>query len=737
MKTMVVRFLLLLTLCGIAAAQTRVIDSVDPRIGVLGAGGNVIGPSLPWGSIHPSPDGPGGKTAGYKDGKIRGFSQAHVSGTGGHGKYGTFLISPQIGMAFGEEQHDSEISDERAAPGYYAVTLARYNIRAEVAPAAHAAIYRFTFPASNDAALLFDLSHTIPGDIIQAGGGITAGKISVNNAEHTIDGWGEYLGGWAGEPFRIYFHAVVDHAGKTGVWKQGEASEASEATVEKPGDRVSAYLHLNTKGNEAVLVKIGISFTSSEQAAKYIAAEIPGWSFDRTRKAAEEVWSRRLGSIQVEGGTPAQRKIFYTSLYHSFIMPRDRTADNPRYGQEPLWDDQYATWDTWRTLYPLMSLIAPEMVVGNVRSMINRWQRNGRVMDAFAAGNERDYDLNGDKKFYQGNQGGDDATNVIADAYARKLPGIDWEAAYAVMKGMAEKQREPAYLENDRGWIPQDLAKRHSWVSTTMEAAYNDYCTSAVARGLGKRSDADRFLKRSEQWVNVWDPDLESEGFKGFVCPRKSDGTWVARDPAQWKDQWSGPYYEGTGWIYSFFAPHDFARLIAMCGGRKAFVERLERGLQKGLIDFSNEPSFMTLRSFHYAGRPDRTSYWTREVMKQYTEQGYPGDEDSGAMGSWYALSAIGLFPNAGQDVWLINAPLFPKTVVHLGNGATLTIVADGLSETKLNVQSATLNGKPLTRAWLHDAEIRKGGELRLVMAHDPSDWGTKELPPSASGPGR
>lgn len=723
----------------VAAAAPNFVDKVDMSMGVAGDSNGVIGPQLPHGSINPSPQTPHGGHGGYRLGQpIRGFGQLHVSGTG-WGTYGQIFFSPQIGVAIGETEHDSPATDEIATPAYYAATLQRYGIRAEVTPAHHAAIYRFTYPARSDAALVFDLAHSIPTDIApEIKGKFQGGEVHVDAARRALWGYGVYAGGFTnGAPYTVWFYAEVNADIRSfGTW---EGAEQRPDRADAAGtQRLGAYLRfrLDANGTEApsniaeggqgapasgapVLLKVAVSFRNGETARSYLEREIPRFDFGAVRQTAEAEWNQALGTIVLEGASAEQEHLFYTTLYHSFLMPRDRTGDNVAWSSElPFWDDQYAVWDTWRTKFPLMCLIRPSVVRDNVMSFVDRLRHRGEVGDSFVAGHD------GPK------QGGDDIDNIIAEAYATRVPGIDWDKARDVLRHDAAIQRYPEYRE--RGWIPDD---RHPLMacSNTLECAYNDACAATVfADAKSMDQDAAAYLARARAWEQLWNPALTSDGVTGFIQPRRSDGTWVAIDAKQNFGSWHSHFYEANSWTYSLFVPHDFARVIQLCGGPEKFVARVDHAFAAGLVELANEPSFMAARSLNYAGRPDRNAYWTHHVMTHLygLKRGYPGNEDSGAMGSWYVFSALGFFPNAGQGVYLVNGPFCRHIEVTLGNGRKLAIDAKDVSDTNIYVQTMTLNGKPWPKNWFTYDDIAAGGHLEFVMGPQPSTWGTK--PPFA-----
>lgn len=715
---------------------------VDPFMGVTGRGNTVIGPQLPWGSISPSPDTPEGGSDGYNPQKrIRGFSQLHVTGTGSYGKYGQFLLSPQIGLNPAETGHDSDKADETAGVAQYRVRLKSYDIFCELTPTAHAALYRFTFPRSTNAYVLLDLAHNIPGNLFRAGL-VEEGAVFVDPTNHIIRGWGNYWGGWSAEAVRLYFACRYSASGTAfGTWKNSSLTPGvATQTGERRRDGIGAYVRFATTTNQPVLFKIAVSFTSMDRAQEFLDREIPDWDYDKVRDQALAIWNEQLGKIQLEGATPDEQTIFYTSLYNTMRMPKDRTGDNPAWSSsEPYWDDHYCVWDTWKTLFPLDVLLHESMVRDNVRAFIDRYRHNGEVQDAFIGGNDRYYKWTGENNpEWLGNQGGDDVDNIIADACAKDVAGVDWNAAYDLIKHDADTARAPSYRAENRGWVPYRKFQFGLYCSRSLEFSYNDYCAALMARKLGHSEDATTYRQRSRNWEQLWNPATESDGFKGFITPRWLDGNWLAYNPKDDRPATSPggvdrSFYEGSSWVYSYFIPHDFARLITLSGGAEAYCTRLQHALQAELIDFSNEPSFLTPYSFIYAGRPDLCSLWVRKNAASYTRTGFPGDEDGGAMSAWYVFAALGFFPNAGQDIYLLNGPMYPKATLTMENGRQIVIEGVNAGPENIYVQSLTVNGKPWPRAWLRHGDLKEGATLRFVMGPQPSDWGRQEVPPSAS----
>jgi len=707
-----------------AQRKPMLADYVNPYIGVLDDESYcTVGPQLPFGSVNPGPQTVEGGNDGYSFYEsIRGFAQLHVSGTG-WGKYGQFLISPQIGLAVGENKHDSPKSDEAAKAYYYSVNLLRYGIKTEFTPTNHAVIYRFTFPKSTEASILIDITHSLTRDIAtQIGGQVSAGDVKIDTVSNNkIIGHGRYSGGFGEGEYEVYFCAKFSRPyNNFGVWKDYKKDRKDHMAISNPNERIGAYVGFQTSEQEAIYLKIAISLKSSDQAEIWLDGEIPDWDFETVKLRAQNSWNRELGKILVEGGSERDKTLFYSAMFRSMMMPRDRTNDIKGWPEDaPLWDDHYAVWDTWRTMFPLMTIIKPEVVRDNINSFIERFKKNKVVKDAFIAGSD----------MFQ-EQGGNNIDNIIGDAFVKKIPGVDWEKAYELLKYDADNER----LGHQKGSLPNQIDtmvagyKKRGWIpggimscSMSLEYSYNDFCVAQVAKGLGKKADFNTYFKRSQLWSELWNPNLESRGFKGYIGPRKTNGEWINIDPAKNWGSWGEYFYEGSSWTYSYFAPQDFPKLIKLSGGSDLFCQRLIYGLSQRLIDYRNEPAFLAIHAFHYANRPDLASYWVKKMMSEgYTDEGYPGNEDSGAMGSWYVFAALGIFPNAGQPLYFIHGPSFSRITVTLGNHKTLLITANGLSKENSYVKACSLNGKTLNGSFISHEQIMAGGKLDFTMGPDP-----------------
>jgi predicted alpha-1,2-mannosidase len=732
--------LALLLACPCAFAQHA--RFVDPFLGAAGGGNVFPGPAMPFGEIKPGPDmdnGPGhDANAGWSEtGYIRGFSQTHVSGTGGGARYGNILVTATTGQPAPTDS-ESPRENEHGSAGYYAVKLSRYGIGVEITAARRAAIYRFRFPQSQRANLLIDVSH-----YLVSGLRTQENQIPVSSTVHIfspteITGSTSVKGGWNKQPvpYTVYFYAETDTpADSTGTWLGSRLNAGSREASGTPTTAAGAWLSYSPESGRTVQMKIGISFISVDQARRNLAAEIPGFDFDAVHAAAVAAWNQALSPIDIEGETPEQAQIFYTALYHTMLMPSDRTGENPLWhSTEPYYDDYYAIWDIFRTSGPLLTLIAPERETSIVRALVDLYRHEGWLPDA-RSGN------------YNGRtQGGSNAEFMLTDAYVKGLPGIDWKTALAAEIHDAEVS--PAdHLKEGRGGLDDwhklgyvSIEGSDRSGSVAMEYAADDFEIALLAKNIGSSADYEKYLKRSANWENLWDASFTDGGFTGFIRTRHRDGTWLSPFTAMDHCTWGGDtFYEGNSWTYSFFVPQNVAGLIGKMGGPETFVRRLDAFFAvPGRYDVGNEPGFLTPYLYNWAGRPDKTAEHVRAIIAASYHsgmRGLPGNDDSGAMSSWYIFGQMGIFPNAGQTVYLIGSPAYSRTILHLAGGKDFIIEARKLSAKNIYVIAATLDGQPLDRAWLRHSEIIAGGRLVLTMSSTPGNWGRSDLPPSTASP--
>ena len=702
---------------------------------------------MPFGMVKPSPDCTVSPNSGWlpMPVQVNGFAQVHVSGTGGGPKYGNILVTP-FGKGLDSNKHIDYRKYEDIKLGYYATTFKNSGIKTEITTALRASFYKFTYPKDSLKSLMIDAGfflgeNPIP-DSREAQQFIGSEIKIVSDTE--VEGYTRIRGGWNnGKAYTVYFYAQTDKPFVD--WKTWKGDKISKETVQFDSYQKTGALLRFANSDSIVNLKVGISFISSAKAHENLKKDIPHWSFDEVLKNLTAEWEKLLCKITIsENASEKLKKMFYTGLYHTMIMPADRNGENPLwFDNEPYYDDFYAIWDTYRTSLPLITIIDPKREVDLVRSLINIYKRDGYMPDA------RSGNSNGRT------QGGSNADIVVADAFVKGLKGIDYELGLQAMLkdatvppgGNEEAEGRGGlipYLE--LGYVPFGIDRAGN---RTVEYAFCDYAIAVVAKGLGKEELYKHYMKQSENWKNLWRDDYEHEGAKGFIMPRDKDGKWLDRLPfghskklkptyeytpvtseGPWYTPWwSTFFYEATSWEYSLSIPHDVDGLIAKCGGKEMFEKRLDTFFDKEFFNVNNEPSFLSPCLYHWIGKPHRSSDRIRDIIeKNYNDSaiGLPGNDDSGAMSSWLAFHMIGLYPNAGHDYYLINTPHVDYTAINLEGGKKFEIIAPALSEKNIYIKSVKLNGKDYPYSTLRHQDIVNGGKLVIELSETPTNWGEK-----------
>ena len=711
---------LLAVSCG---RERDVTQYVDPSIGTLRGGHVVVGPCCPFGMVKPSPDVQGCNPGwGPMDKPLSGFSQLHVSGTGGSPKYGNVLLMPfSEGMYMLD--HLALREEEKMELGYYATTLAGTGIQVEITAAERAALYRIHYPKEGGRGLEVDAGFVLKNKR-GTGQENLDGAVEVVS-DHEICGFTTSRGGWGGgDPYTVYFSILSD----------------TPIAHHKP-----LYRQINLgfdEGAELVSLKVGISFISIEQARHNAESYLPDWDFEAARQRLVAQWKPLLERVQIHPRSSLkQKRMFYTALYHTMLMPSDRTGEwEKARPDEPYYDDYFTLWDTYRCALPLITLIDEQREADIVSSLINIYRYDGFMPDG------RSGNCNGST------QGSSNADIVITDAYVKGVKGIDYETGLQAMLKDAtvssERERKEGRVGlqwyNTIGYIPWWISHAGS---RTVDHCLCDYAISVLADGLGHKDLAEKYREQSHNWRNLFRKDVEDDGVRGFILPRDEKGQWldefavdqdgdgrpdttfVFRPDQSFHGHWNNFYYEANAYETSLCVPHDIDLLIEECGGVEAFKKRLDQLFQKGYCDVGNEPSFLTSCLYHWIGRPDLTSDIVARLIKSdFSDQpdGLPGNDDSGAMSSWLAFHMMGLYPFAGTDMYLIHSPQVSSATLSLKEGKRFSIVAKGLSPECKYIRSAKLNGKEYPYSTLRHEDLIKGGRLVLEMAEEPGGWGQK-----------
>lgn len=711
--------------------QVRVTGYVDPFIG-SDHGNTFVGAALPFSIAKPGPDVlPPYNTAGYNEkNKIEGFSQTHLSGTGGGGRYGNVMLSPLVGEPTITNRAGNR-SNEVASPGYYAVTVGRKpgDVRTELTLTERCSYHRYRFYTWDkkpkvQGVVMIDPAKVISRKRDSLDSRCTGAELKYNETDQSVSGSASYAGGWGGQnPYKVYFYIKPNKQPiATGSWL--EDSVFTEISTEAKGKVCGLYLRYNFAQQEEMVVKVGISFRSLQDAIKN-ANQHPDFDFDAVRNEADQKWNALLSRIQVSGGTVEQQKTFYTNLYHTFLMPHDHSGESPNWEtNEPTFWDHYCMWDVFRAVMPLHTLIAPDQQRRILRSLLDVAKHTGWLPDAWVAGGHGQQ------------QGGTNADVVFADAINKGLldikdkPLMDSVWKYLERNAYSETDKPYVYgrqnkLLNQYGFLPADVK---CGSSITAEVSYNDFCIGLVAQKLGKSDVAKDLFSKSRRVWNLWKPDT------GYLWAKERNGSWAPNFSHTYTrpDSWNGPYfYEGSSWVYSYYMPHNFPELIKKRKGPRPFTAWLDRYFESGYFKLENEPLFYVPYLYNYAGRPDKTAVRVRELMKRDylpARNGLPGQDDSGALSSWYVWSALGLMPVAGQDFYLLGSPLFDQASIRLEGGKVLSVTAVNNSSRNIYVKSVTLNGVPVEVSKLTHNQIKNGGQLVFTMTDQPASWASKPL---------
>ena len=652
----------------------------------------------------------------YEDSVIWGFTQTHLNGTGCM-DLGDILVMPVTGnrhRAWDGYRSSFQKNSESATPGYYTVMLDEPGVKAELTATLHTALHRYTYNKADSASVLIDLQHGPAWNEKQYHSQVKACDVKWEN-DSTLSGHVRNSV-WVDQDyfFTLQFNRPVI---STVDLPMGETEK---------GRRIVATFELQP--GEEVLMKIAMSTTGVEGAKANMAAEQPGWDFEGTRKQAKDEWNSYLSRIEMEG-TPDEMTNFYTCFYHALIQPNEisdvdgkyrNAADSIVTATGGKFYSTFSLWDTYRAAHPFYTMIVPERVDGFVNSLIDQAEVQG-FLPIWGLWGKENYCM-------IANHG----VSVVAEAYAKGFKGFDAERAFQAIKQTQTvshklKSNWEDYMKY--GYFPTDLTAAES-VSSTLESVYDDYAAADMARRMGKTEDAAYFSKRADFYKNLFDPTTK------FMRPRKSDGTWKSPfDPTQAAHAESngGDYTEGNAWQYTWHVQHDVPGLIALLGGEEAFTNKLDSlftvELRTQLADVTglignyahgNEPSHHVTYLYTLAGKPERTQELIRQIFDtQYrpASDGLCGNDDCGQMSAWYMFSAMGFYPvNPVSGEYVFGAPQMPKFVLHLQDGKTFTVLAEGLSKEHKYVESITLNGEPYTKNYITHEDIMKGGTLVYKM---------------------
>jgi len=687
---------------------------VNPFIGTGGHGHTYPGVCVPFGFIQLSPDsrldgwdGCGGYH--YSDSIIYGFSHTHLSGTG-VSDLGDVLIMPFNGENLwnngknGEPGYRSGFShqNEIAKAGYYSVLLDKHQIKAELTTSTHSGIHYYTYEHKKNRKIIIDLEHRdylLDSDLFLVNDSTIIGK-RISKA-------------WAEEQ-HIYF-----------VIKFSQHSIQQFNQKNEDGLTTKMILEFPNNQNE-LIVKVGISAVDIEGAVKNLKAEIPHWDFGQTSGENIKKWDSELGKIQIKSEDEDKKTIFYTALYHSYIVPNVFSDVDGRYRGTDLLIHQsnqkqytiFSLWDTFRATHPLYTITQQEKTIDFIQTFLNHYKKGGILPI---------WELNAN---YTKCMIGYHSIPVIVDAYVKGIRNFDTELALKAMLHSAELNHLGLKAYKQNGFIgTQDEAES---VSKTLEYAYDDWCIAVFADSLGKDSIANVYYFRALNYKNLYNPKSK------FMEPKFNGGFKPTFKP----DEVTFDYTEANSWQYSLFAPHDIYGLTNLLGGRDSlelWLDQLFTTNSKtsgrhqvditGLIGqyaHGNEPSHHMAYLYNYTNNSAKTQKYVHKILTElYTNNpdGLSGNEDCGQMSSWYVLSAMGFYSvTPGSDIYMLGTPLFKRTKINLENGNSFTIVANNVSDENFYVKSITLNDKKLSKNYITHNQIMAGGMLVFEMTNTPQN---------------
>ena len=694
----------------VAATMQNLTQYVNQYVGTGGHGHTFMGANVPFGLVQLGPTEP---TRGwdwcsgyyYDDDELIGFGHMHLSGTG-IGCLGdvAFLPVKDFKQTSTRFKHEAE----KVHPGYYSVQLTDPNVLVELTATERCGFHRYTFKDGAKAQLALDLSQCIGWDKLND-------CLLTQESATRLTGF-RRSNGWAADR-RIYFS--IDFSQPVTVHRL----DSMERVVVSVAD--------NTK---PLLVKVALSPVSIDKAKLNMQAEMAGWDFDATVKAADNAWNRELARIQIQTNDQTKKRVFYTAMYHLMTscskfndVDREyRGADGKVHKADFTNYTTLSLWDTYRAAHPLMTVAFPEMQRDFAQTFLNIYKQQGRLPVWHLMGSETDCMV--------GNPG----AIVLADLTMKGFVE-DKELALEALKATQMKDIRSLGLLKEHGYIPWNLEPENETVAKALEYCAADDGVAKVAKLLGKADDYNYFFNRSRSYKKYYDPETR------FMRAVGTDGKFRLPFNPFFAEHRTNDYTEGNAWQYTFLVPHDVKGLIQLFGSDKAFMSKLDSLFfvegwagdnaspdmsgMTGQYAHGNEPSHHVIYMYNYAGRPDKAAPLLRKMLNEmYLDQpdGLSGNEDVGQMSAWYILSSVGLYqvdPVGGRFV--IGSPLFDKATVNVGAGKTFTVVAKNNSDRNIYVQSARLNGKALKNSYIEFNDIRHGGTLELVMGPKPSKWAT------------
>lgn len=738
MKRFLFSFLTLFALTCSTFAQNDYASYVNPFIGSGGHGHVFVGANVPFGAVQLGPQNihkGWDWTSGYhySDSIVIAFSHTHLSGTGcaDLGDIGfmpfTGRKTPKIGKQkniSGSTSSYYKHEKETVTPGYYAVKLEN-GVDVELTATERVGYHHYHFNGNNTPHILIDLENANSGTVFESG---------IKQIDATTIQGHRFSNGWA-TPHKIYFYAKLSEPMSEFTIYTDDEPVRNKSLVDQ---RVKGVASFGDNIHD-IKVKVAISSVSCENAKMNMEKEGTTWDFDYVKTTAREKWNKMLSKIDIEG-TDRQKTIFYTALYHAFIAPvlysdvngDFRGMDDKIHSGNPFTNYSiFSLWDTYRTLHPMFTIIAPEYLPDMINSMLSIYDQNGKLPIWPLYMDETNC------------MPGYSSVPVIADAYLKGIKGFDAERALRYMVSTATNPKQKAVSDFMKyGYIPADCVGEAT--SINLEYAADDWGLALMAKKMGRQDIYDQFIKRGQSYKLFFDKSILK------VHPKMKDGSWFEPYSPFRTDHKNnvGDFTEGNGWQYTFMVPQDPEGLIELHGSDDAFIKNLdELFVAEGFLgddvppDVSgfvgqyahgNEPVHHIPYLYAYAGAQWKTAERVRMLQEEfYTDEpdGYCGNEDCGQMSSWHIMSALGFYQvNPSNGVYVIGSPSFTKATIHLGGGKDFTIIANDNNDKNVYVKSAKFNGKSYKNAYLNYQDIMNGGTLELTMSPTPNkNFGASE----------
>ena len=717
-------------------SQEDLSQYIDPMIGTAGHGHTFPGATLPFGLVQLSPD---NDQKGwdwcsgyhYSDSTLLGFSHTHLSGTG-VGDLLDIRIMPTTYQPKSDTAHEGRYfirqfkdyykhENEIAKAGYYAVTTKNSKIKCELTATMRSGFHRYLFPQGDNASIVLDLAHDVNNDKTEWS--------HIKISDTLVTGYRKSKG-WARNQI-VYFAIKFSKPIRNYSYMVDGWLKSDKELIR--GKRTCAIFSFTNYPQQELLVKVGISYVSSENALMNLNTEINHWDFEKTKNDANLLWNKEMKRIKIETTDVSKKRTFYTAIYHTMCAPQLYSDVNGDYRAEDFsvkktnGFEYYSTlslWDTFRAANPLYSMIIPSKVSQFIKGMLAHYDDFGLLPFWTLTGQETWCMI------------GYHSIPVIVDAYMKGIRDFDVPKSYKAMLNSANFDHQHLKEYKKFGYIPCDIEEYQS-VSRTLEYAYNDWCISLISNEMKKEEESKLYKQRSLFYQNVFDTKA------GFMRPKTSNGEWT-KDFTPLRARHYA-FTEGNAWQYSWFVPHDVYNLIKLHGGNEKFVLKLDTLFNMSpeipgekVIDMSgfigqyvhgNEPSHHIAYLYNYAGMPWKTQERLSQIVPtMYSDKpdGLCGNEDCGQMSAWYIYSVLGFYPvNPASGIYVIGAPFVDKATLSLENGKTFVVEAKNLSSTNKYIQSVTLNGVALTNTSINHSDIMNGGILSFVMGNKPNKrWG-------------